>query len=460
MSQPHSEHGLVRELSLTEALAIGLGTMVGAGIFVLSAVAAERAGPAAEISYVLAGLVCLPIAMIVSELATGMPQAGGSYHLISRALGPVAGAVVGPGNWLGLTFANGFYLLAFGQYLNLLVPVPPWAASLVAGLFFTWLNYRGAKVSGRAQNVIVVILLIILALFVVLGVVQRNPDLQRPFAPYGWGAVIANVGLVIVSFTGFEKISTIAEEIKHPGRNLPLAIVGSVCIATVLYFGVVFATTGVLAYQEIGHFDAPVVEAARRMIGLAGFDVLDLAALLATASSANAATMAASRINFAMGRDRILPAWFGELHPRFITPARSVLVTGGLSLILSLTGQAEVLAEISSVLFLVSYTLMCVSCVVMRHSRPLWYRPAYRIPLYPWLPVVAGVLCLLVITTMEPFPLTVGVLMVLLGLVWYGLWARRQTPIVGEMVPMLQRERPLERVLAATECIFTELTLT
>jgi len=363
----------------------------------------------------------------------------------------VAGAVVGPGNWLGLTFANGFYLLAFGQYLNLLVPVPPWAASLVAGLFFTWLNYRGAKVSGRAQNVIVVILLIILALFVVLGVVQRNPDLQRPFAPYGWGAVIANVGLVIVSFTGFEKISTIAEEIKHPGRNLPLAIVGSVCIATVLYFGVVFATTGVLAYQEIGHFDAPVVEAARRMIGLAGFDVLDLAALLATASSANAATMAASRINFAMGRDRILPAWFGELHPRFITPARSVLVTGGLSLILSLTGQAEVLAEISSVLFLVSYTLMCVSCVVMRHSRPLWYRPAYRIPLYPWLPVVAGVLCLLVITTMEPFPLTVGVLMVLLSLVWYGLWARRQTPIVGEMVPMLQRERPLERVLAATE---------
>jgi amino acid transporter/nucleotide-binding universal stress UspA family protein len=451
MNHSHSEHGLVRELGLTEALAIGLGTMVGAGIFVLSAIAAERAGPAAALSYVLAGLVCLPIAMIVSELATGMPQAGGSYHLISRALGPAAGAVVGPGNWLGLIFANSFYLLAFGKYFGLLVPVPPWAASLVAGLFFTWLNYRGAKVSGRAQNVIVAVLLVILALFVVLGVVQRNPALQRPFAPHGWEAVIVNVGLIIVSFTGFEKISTIAEEIKSPGRNLPLAIVGSVCIATLLYFGVVFATTGVLAYQDIGHFDAPLVEAARRMIGPVGSGALYLAALLATASSANAATMAASRINFAMGRDRILPAWFGELHPRFITPARSILFTGGLSLILAVTGQAEVLAEISSALFLVSYTLMCASCVVMRRSRPLWYRPAYRIPFYPWLPIVAGMVCLLVITTMEPLSQSAGVLLVLLSLAWYGLWARRQTPVVGEMGPMLQRERPLERVLAATE---------
>ncbi len=451
MSHSHGEHGLLRELSLSEALAIGLGTMVGAGIFVLSAIASERAGPAAALSYVLAGLVCLPIAMIVSELATGMPQAGGSYHLISRALGPVAGAVVGPGNWLGLTFANGFYLLAFGQYLSLLVPVPPWAASLAAGLFFTWLNYRGAKVSGRAQNVIVAVLLIILVLFVVLGIVQRDPALQRPFVPYGWGAVIANVGLIIVSFTGFEKISTIAEEIKNPGRNLPLAIVGSVCIATLLYFGVILATTGVLAYQDIGNFDAPLVEAAHRMMGPVGSGALYLAALLATASSANAATMAASRINFAMGRDRILPAWFGELHPRFITPARSVLVTGGLSLILSLTGQAEMLAEISSALFLVSYTLMCVSCVVMRRSQPLWYKPAYRIPLYPWLPIVASVVCLLVITTMEPLSQTAGVVLVLLSLAWYGLWARRQALVTGEIGPMLQRERPLERVLAATE---------
>ena len=117
--------GLVRELGLAEALAIGLGTMIGAGIFVLSAVAAQRAGPAAALSYVMAGLVCLPIAMTVSELVTGMPRAGGSYHLISRSLGPVAGAVVGMGNWLGLTCATGFYLIGFAQYMAYFDHSPP-----------------------------------------------------------------------------------------------------------------------------------------------------------------------------------------------------------------------------------------------------------------------------------------------------------------------------------------------
>jgi amino acid transporter len=137
---------LVRELGLKEGLAIGLGTMIGAGIFVLSGIAAERVGPAAIISYILTGLICLPIALIVSELATGIPKAGGSYTFITQALGPLAGAVIGPGNWLGLSFATGFYLIAFGEYLSFFIPViPPLVGAAVVGLFFTFLNYRGAN---------------------------------------------------------------------------------------------------------------------------------------------------------------------------------------------------------------------------------------------------------------------------------------------------------------------------
>jgi len=189
LSETHSG-GLVRELGLTEALSIGLGTMIGAGIFVLSAIAAQRAGPAAALSYVLAGLICLPTAMTVSELATGMPKAGGSYHLISRALGPAAGAVVGPGNWLGLVFATGFYLIGLAQYLAYFWPVPTWATVLVAGGFFVFLNYRGAKLSGQVQNLIVVLLVLILALFVGRGLFNVDTRLHEPFAPYGWGAMV------------------------------------------------------------------------------------------------------------------------------------------------------------------------------------------------------------------------------------------------------------------------------
>lgn len=242
---------LLRELGLKEALAIGLGTMIGAGIFVLPGIAVERAGQAAGITYLLAGLICLPVAMIISELATGMPQAGGSYTFIAEALGPLAGSVVGPANWLGLTFANGFYLIAAGKYLALFLPVPPWAAALIFGLLFVWLNYRGAKISGGVQALVVLVLVGILATFVVAGLF-KNPAIPRESFPiHGWAPVVGTIGLIIVSFTGFEKISTIAEEVKQPGRTLPLAIIGSVVIATVLYVMLVFVSTGLMPPGEI-----------------------------------------------------------------------------------------------------------------------------------------------------------------------------------------------------------------
>jgi amino acid transporter/nucleotide-binding universal stress UspA family protein len=445
--EPQASSALVRELGLSEALAIGLGTMIGAGIFVLSAIAADRAGPAAFLSYVAAGLICLPTAMAVSELATGMPRAGGSYHLISRSLGPVAGAIVGPGNWLGLVFATGFYLIGFAEYVAYFVSLPKWSTALAAGLFFVFLNYRGAKLSGRVQNIIVVLLVLILALFVVRGLFNVDPALHRPLAPYGWGAVMANVGLIIVSFTGFEKISTIAEEIKRPERNLPRAIIGSVIIATVLYAAILYVATGILPYNEIASFQAPLLEAANRFMSAVGIVGMSLAALLATASSANAAIMASSRINFALGRDSLLPGWFNEIHPRYLTPHRSVVVTGGLAILLALSGQAAVLAEISSALFMISYALLSLGLLVMRRARPAWYRPAYRVPLYPLVPAAGGLLALAVIGTMDPVSQLAGLGLVALSLAWYAVWGRRRTPVEGELVPWLDRERPLETVI-------------
>ncbi len=446
-------HGLVRELGLKEGIAIGLGTMIGAGIFVLAAIAAERAGPAAALSYIFAGTLCLLIALVVSELATGMPRAGGSYTFITQALGPLAGAVVGPGNWLGLTFATGFYLLACGEYLSLIIPIPPWIGSLLAGLVFTGLNYRGAKVTGSIQNLVVVVLVIILVLFIGVGLPNVDTELYQPFSPQGWGAVVGIIGLIIVSFTGFEKISTVAEEMKRPERNLPLAIVGSVIIATAIYALILFVMTGVFSYSEIGHLEAPLVEIAGEIAGPAGTAMMLAAALLATLSSANAAILASSRISYGMGRDRVLPGWFSYIHPQHNTPARAILVTGSIATLLSLTGQAETLAEISSALFMISYALLCLSVIVMRSSRPRWYRPSFRAPFYPVLPVVAGLLCLSVIITMAPESRAAGLGLVGASLVWYLVWVRRQATVEGEIGPLWERERPLEGVIEAAEAV-------
>jgi amino acid transporter/nucleotide-binding universal stress UspA family protein len=446
-----AEANLIRELGVKEGVAIGLGTMVGAGIFVLSALAAERAGPAAAASYILAGVLCLLIALVISELATGMPKAGGSYTFITQALGPLAGSIVGPGNWLGLSFAGGFYLLAAGEYIAMLVPVPPWAASAVVGLLFTWLNYRGAKITGSVQNVVVIVLVLILAAFVIVGIPNVDIELYRPYAPRGWGAVAGTIGLIIVSFTGFEKVSTVSEEMKNPGRNLPLSIIGSVVIATVLYALILTVMTGTFPYTEIARREAPLVEAAGEVAGPVGTALMLAAAILATLSSANAAIMASSRISYGMARDGVLPGWFSHIHSRHKTPTQAILVTGALAILLSFSGQAEALAEISSTLFMVAYAMLCLAVVVMRVSRPPWYRPVFRLPLYPVVPIVGGMLCLAVIATMAPESRLAGLGLVAASLVWYLVWVRRQAKVNGEFGPLWERERPLEGVIEAAQ---------
>ena len=441
------EGSLIRELGLTQALAIGLGTMLGAGIFVLSAIAVEDAGPSAVFSYLIAGTICFLIALVISELATGMPKAGGSYTFITNALGPLPGSIVGPGNWLGLAFATGFYLLAFGEYLSLIIPIPPQVGSVVIGVLFIYLNYRGAKLTGSVQNIIVIFLVVILLLFVGVGFFNIDTANYQNLAPNGWGAMIGAVGLIIVSYTGFEKISTISGELKKPDRNLPLAITGSVVLATVFYALIVFVLAGTFSYQGISQREAPLVNAARVFAGQPGYFTMLGAGLLATLSSANAAIMASSRIGYGMGRDLVLPGWFGEVHEEFKTPGNAIIATGVLGILLSLSGRAEALAEISSTLFMVSYALLAFSVIIMRSSRPSWYQPAFRTPLFPLIPLTAGLLSLSVIATMSPASRSAGLALAAGGVVWFFVWVRKKARVGGEFGPLWERERPLEDII-------------
>ncbi len=430
-------------------MAIGLGTMMGAGIFVLSADAAQRAGPGAALSFIIAGLVVLPTAMVVSELVTAMPKAGGSYHLISRTLGPLAGALVGPANWLGLMFATGFYLIGFGQFVRALLPVPSWAVMLAAGVGFTALNYRGAKLTGTVQRLIVAALILLLAAFSVGGYFHIESRLHDPFLPEGLGGVLAAVGLIMVSFTGFEKISTVAEEVRKPERNLPLAIIGSVIIATVLYAAVLYVFTGIVPFDRIPEPETAMVRAGAAVFGSVGRAAMLIGGLLATASSANAAILASSRINFAMGRDHILPPWFDAIHPRHLTPHRSILVTGGGAIVLALTGGAPRLAEISSALFMISYALLTAGMIVMRQLDADWYRPDFRVPFFPWLPAAGGMAAIAVIFTMDRFSQLSGLGLVVLSLAWYVLWARRRTSVQGELGNWREKIEPLAQIRSA-----------
>ena len=343
---------LAKDLGPLAALTIGVGTMIGAGIFVLPGAAIERAGWFAVLSFVLGGGIALLTALSASELGTAMPKSGGAYYYVNQALGPLFGSIAGWSNWLGLAFASAFYMVGFGEYVRAIFglggplvfgPVavsPVKVAALGAAAFFVFVNYVGAKETGRLQNVIVVVLIVILAVFTVVGALRADPA-NLP-APTGLSPMLTTTGLIFVSYLGFVQITSVAEEIKQPGKNLPRAVIGSVLIVTAIYALVLITMAaaveqGFIAEQQLAG-NIAVVEVGRLLLGPVGALALLVGGLLATASSANASILASSRINFAMGRDRIVTPDLNDVHDRFGTPYRSIAITGGFILAFIVVG--------------------------------------------------------------------------------------------------------------------------
>ena len=458
---------LAKDLGLLSALTIGIGTMIGAGIFVLPGVAASTAGPVVVVSFVIGGLIAMVNALSVSELGTAMPKAGGGYYYVNRALGPLFGSIAGLGDWMGLAFASAFYSIGFGQYLTTLLPIPsvPFLSeiqvgALVAGVVFVGVNYVGARETGGVQTVIVTILLSILALFAIQGWLSFDVATllgDGGLAPLGYGAILPGTALIFVSFLGYAKIATVAEELKNPGRNLPLAIIGSVVIVTVAYAVLVSIMLGVVPWPELSR-TAPLTQATQVAFpgGLAGVavTVVTLGALLATASSANASILASARINFAMGRDRIVTNWLNEIHPSYATPYRSIVLTGAMIVVfIALLGQdIEVLAKAASVLHLVVYALMNAALVVFRETDPD-YDPAFRVPLYPFTPILGIVLSIGLLAFVGQRELLLSGVFVVGAVLWYFLYARSQTErqgLLGRYVLDREGDLPAPVVDAAT----------
>ena len=466
-----SEQELARDLGFLEAYTLGLGTMIGAGIFVLPGIVAEAAGPASMVSFTIGGIVALLAALSLSELATGMPKAGGSYYYINHALGSFFGTIVGWGMWAGLMFATAFYMLGFGQYLlnQPSTAIGVVAAAVVMAALLTLLNYRGVKETGSFQNVIVIALVGLIGVFILVGLPQIDTDLLQPFtAGQGWPAVGVTAGTVFVTFIGFEVIATSAEEIKNPGRNLPLAMVAAVVTPTLLYVLVMLVSTGVLPVPELADSNVPVATVAEATAGVfgsvsvAGFTVqfsvigggiMIIGAILATISSANASILSAARVNFAMGRDRILAEWLNQIHSKYRTPYRAILATGGVILALIASPlPIDTLADVAAFMFLVTYALVHIAVVVLRRAEPENYEPDFRIPSwgYPVVPIVGFLGCVTVLVQMGESPLVeiggitvlsvvqaIGIGIILLSVGWWAYYAREEavsTTLVGEAV--------------------------
>ena len=432
------EGELERTIGLVGGLAIGVGTMIGAGIFVFPGLAAENAGPAASLSFVIGAVIALLVALPASELATAMPRSGGGYFYISRGLGSAAGAIVGFGLWLGLVFASAFYLVGLGSYAGqvfleagIALPVDPAVPLGVAfGVGLTVLSLFGTENTAALQNGIVILLLVILTLFLsygsldALGVFGAETTPERFFPPGGALPVLQTAALVFTSYLGFAQVATVAGDITEPSRNLPLAMVGSVLLVGVFYVVTIFVATSAFGSARLGQFgETAMVEVARSFVGFPGALAIVIAGLLATFSSANASILSASRAVYAVSRDGIIPERASRLNIAYGTPHVALGLAGGPIVVLAATGQVALLAEVASFLHLVMYGLICVALIRLRRERPSWYDPSFRCPAGFAVAGVGGLASIALIAFMQPASIGVGAAIMAAAYGWYRYYA-------------------------------------
>jgi APA family basic amino acid/polyamine antiporter len=434
--------GLKRVMGAGDLIMLAIGAVIGAGIFssIGTAAAGEvlpsgevvryGAGPALIVSFALLAVVCGLAALCYAELAAMIPQAGSAYAysyatlgeliawiigwdlILEYAVGNIAVAIAWSGYFTSLLTAFGIHLpdfLTHGYRTALLSSDPAIHALLqsaprVAGvplllnlpaftivMLITWLLYVGVKESVRANNIMVVIKLLVLGLFVTVGVVHINPDNFVPFAPNGWRGIHQGAAIVFFAYIGFDAISTAAEETKNPQRNMPIGILGGLAICTVIYIVVGVVATGLVPYQQLRAAD-PLANA----LELAGLPIAGAIVAFGAIVSITAVLLVFQygqpRIFFAMARDGLLPAWAARIHPKYRTPHVTTVVTGVVALFM----DENEIYDLTNIGTLSAFAVVCLGVLALRRIDPDRPRP-FRVPALPVVAPLGAAACLYVI---------------------------------------------------------------
>jgi len=449
---------LKKQLGLMDVFSIGAGAMISSGLFVLPGIAFAKAGPAAVLSYLLAGFLMIPSVLAKAELATAMPKSGGSYFFIERSLGALPGTFAGFANWLSIALKSSFALVGIGTLGMLLLPghgeLIIKVIALSACVFFAVLNALSVKSIGRLQSILVVGLLIALAAYIIAGMPAVKHAHFSPLMPFGLQSVLGVAGMVFVSYGGLTKVASVAEEIRNPGRNIPLGMFLAFGLVNLLYVLVVLVTVGVVSPARLAGSLTPLATGGRVAMGQTGVVVLSVAALFAFITTANAGILAAARSPMAMSRDGLLPEILSRTSKRFHTPHAAITVTAALMMAAIAFLSIEDLVKTASTIMIVLFILINLSVIIMRQSGLQNYRPKFKAPLYPWLQIAAVAVYGFLVFEMGTVPLILTGVFTLVTCVWYLAYVRYRIDRESAFVYLVQRivskkigERRLEEEL-------------
>lgn len=413
---------LSRDLGLFDVTMIGVGAMIGAGIFGLTGIAAGEAGALGLlVAFALNGVVTTMTGMTYAELGAARPQAGGGYAWVREGLSRPFGFYAGWISWFSHSVACSLYAVLFGTFFVELVKmaglpighetvvlgltaeeIAVKATATLAALAFIAINVRGSSETGAVGNVITTFKVVVLAILVVFGLraMLNMPDWADSFLadpsplPNGFRGVLLAMGLTFVAFEGYEIIAQSGEEVVAPERNIPRAIFGAIAIVVALYLSVAFVSIGALV-QDTGvpnwvylgeNGERAMIETARAIVPY-GALLMILGGLASTTSALNATIYSSSRVSFAMGRDRDLPTVFGRIHPRNRTPHWAIWLSGVLVIAMAVLLPVTDVASGASITFLLLFLMVNVTLIRLRRREPDMARP-FRAPLVPWLQIV------------------------------------------------------------------------
>lgn len=447
---------LRKGLGFLDVFCVATGAMISSGLFILPGIAFAKAGPAVIVSYILAGLFCVPTLLSMAELTTAMPKAGGDYFYIMRGFGPLLGTVAGFSTWFSLGLKGTFALIGMGAYLSIITHLPLNIIALACCIFFIILNLLGIKEAGRFQVYLVSGLLCILLAYVIWGMKTVHSGNFSPFFAKGLNPVLATASFVFISYGGLTKVAALAEETKNPGKNLPLGMILSIGVTAILYAAVIFVTIGVLDPTNLTQSLTPISDGAGVFGGNPFKIVVSIGAFLAFISTANAGIMTASRYPLGMSRDKLLPVKFQEISSRFRTPHVAILVTGSFMILAILFLKLELLVKVASSVLILLYIFANLTLILFRESKILSYKPKFHAPLYPYLQIlgILGGLFLLI----ETGTLIVFMTMIFLlsGLIWYRVYAQKRASQDSALIYVLEKLVARDKELAS-DSLLTEL---
>jgi basic amino acid/polyamine antiporter, APA family len=410
---------LKREIGLFGATALGIGAIIGSGIFIVSGIVAGVAGPAMMFSVLIAGFIAIFSAMSVSELAAYLPEEGGTYAYAQKLISPIAGFIAG---WIWIfsnIFVGAAVSLGFAHYFVTVFPaVPIKGIAVLICLIFIIINYIGLKESVLFNNILVTLKVLILLFFVAFGLGFFKPGNFTPLSPEGSIGVLSGAALIFFAYTGFARVTIMAEEVKDPTRTIPRSIYLALGISTVIYLLVSVVAVGLAGAPALAQSGSPLADAIKNTGSSGAVLVISLGAMIATASVLLTTIMGISRIVFSMARSKDLPPLFERIHPRFRTPYYAIAITGACMIAALLLADLTLVIAVSTFSMLVFYLIANMAALRMppEHKK------------YPsWVPAIGAVSCIGLIAFLSAVSWTIGCIGLLIGITWF-VFRRKAIP--------------------------------